>query len=418
VPIREGTQPAVMIHAVSLGEINATKMLVARLRELKPDLHIIISTTTETGYVRAMELYGDNGRQPPQHLLLNETPSPFTVIRYPLDFTSAISKVLDNLRPNVVALMELELWPNFISQCARRKIPVVLLNGRITESSFGRYKWIRPVVKRMLERISVICAQDQTYAKRFVELGARPERVQVTGTMKFDTASVADRVEGDAELAAALKLNPEALAGGRAGAAERIWVCGSSGPGEEELILRQFRTLLAKHARLRLIIVPRKPERFEEVANLITAAGFALLRRSHTLRSAVTEQTTATVLPPVILGDTMGELRKFYSLADVVFVGRTLVDLGPRQHGSDMIEPAALAKPVVVGPHTANFADTMSRFKAADAIMEVQTPDQLGEAISVLLSSPQQAREMGKKAQQVVINEKGATERHAWVLLT
>src|SRR6267142_1537378 len=245
VPIRAGTQPTVMIHAVSLGEINATKMLVARLRELKPDLHIIISTTTETGYARAMELYGDNGRAT-QHLLLNEPPRPFTVIRYPLDFTSAISKTLDNLRPSVVALMELELWPNFISQCARRKIPVVLLNGRITESSFGRYKWIKPVVKRMLERISVVCAQDRTYARRFVELGARPERVQVTGTMKFDTASVADRVEGDAELAAALKLNPEALAGDRAGAAERIWVCGSSGPGEEELILTQFRALLAK----------------------------------------------------------------------------------------------------------------------------------------------------------------------------
>jgi 3-deoxy-D-manno-octulosonic-acid transferase len=236
--------------------------------------------------------------------------------------------------------------------------------------------------------------------------------------MKFDTASVADRVAGDEELAGALRLNPEALSTGRAGAAERIWVCGSTGPGEEELILRQFRALLAKHARLRLIIVPRKPERFEEVAELITAAGFSLLRRSHTLRSAVAQPGSETILPPVILGDTMGELRKFYSLADVVFVGRTLVDLGPRQHGSDMIEPAALAKPVVVGPFTGNFADAMSRFKAGDAVMEVQTAEQLGEAISVLLSSPQQAKEMGKKAQRVVINEKGATERHALVLLT
>src|SRR6267142_5318323 len=114
VPIREGTQPTVMIHAVSLGEINATKMLVARLRELKPDLHIIISTTTETGYARAMELYGSNGRRPPEPLLLDQPQQPYTVIRYPLDFTGAVSKVLENLRPNVVALMELELWPNFI----------------------------------------------------------------------------------------------------------------------------------------------------------------------------------------------------------------------------------------------------------------------------------------------------------------
>jgi len=418
VPIRGGTQPAVMIHAVSLGEINATKMLVARLRELRPDLHVIISTTTETGFARAMELYADNGQQRSEHLLLNEQPNPYTVIRYPLDFTPAVNKVLENLRPSVVALMELELWPNFIRQCARRNIPVVLLNGRITESSFGKYKWIRPVVKRMLERISVVCAQDPTYAKRFVELGARPERVQVTGTMKFDTASVGDRVAGDEELAAALKLHPEALSGGRAGSGERIWVCGSTGPGEEELILRQFRVLLARHARLRLIIVPRKPERFEEVANLITESGFSLLRRSHTLRSSVAEVGSETILPPVILGDTMGELRKFYSLANVVFVGRTLVDLGARQHGSDMIEPAALGKAVVVGTFTGNFADAISRFKAADAIMEVRTADQLGEAVSVLLSSPQQSKEMGKKAQQVVINEKGATERHARVILT
>jgi 3-deoxy-D-manno-octulosonic-acid transferase len=130
------------------------------------------------------------------------------------------------------------------------------------------------------------------------------------------------------------------------------------------------------------------------------------------------ETATTSLLPPVILGDTMGELRKFYSLADVVFVGRTLVDLGAKQHGSDMIEPAALGKPVVVGPYTGNFADAMSRFRAADAVMEVQTADQLGEAISVLLSTPQQAKEMGRKAQQVVMSEKGATERHAWVLLT
>src|SRR5438445_7900511 len=243
----------------------------------------------------------------------------------------------------------------------------------------------------MLERISVICAQDQTYAKRFVELGARPQRVQVTGTMKFDTASVADRVEGDEELAAALKLRPQALAGGRAGAAERIWVCGSTGPGEEEMVLWQFRSLLAKHARLRLIIVPRKPERFEEVANLITAAGFAMLRRSHTLRSSPqvdASPPSTTLFPPIILGDTMGELRKFYSLADVVFVGRTLVDLGPRQHGSDMIEPATLAKPVVVGPFTGNFAEVMNRFRASRAILEVSTGEELGRTIRSLLEKP------------------------------
>jgi 3-deoxy-D-manno-octulosonic-acid transferase len=169
---------------------------------------------------------------------------------------------------------------------------------------------------------------------------------------------------------------------------------------------------LATFRRLRLVIVPRKPERFDEVAELIEQFRFKVLRRS------VSEAPPYDpAVPPVILGDTMGELRKFYSLADVVFVGRTLVDLGPKQHGSDMIEPAALGKPIIVGPFTANFDHAMRMLKAADAVMEVTDGQTLIQAVRVLMSTPAEAIAMGKRAQQVVRNEQGATQRHVEIIL-
>jgi 3-deoxy-D-manno-octulosonic-acid transferase len=386
---RESNSPAIMIHAVSVGEINATVAMVESLRLTRPDLHIIISTTTKTGYERGQQLYGSS-----QHI---------TLIRYPLDFTAAVTRLLDALRPNLVVLMELEVWPNFVQLCVKRNIPVILANGRLTTSSFKKYKMIKPIAATMFRRLAMVCAQDQTYADRFAQLGVPPDRIVITGTMKFDTARIADHVESDRALAWSLGLQ-------RGG--EPIWVCGSTGPGEEEIILREYRNLLATFRRLRLVIVPRKPERFDQVAELIEQFRFKVLRRS------VSEAPPYDpAVPPVILGDTMGELRKFYSLADVVFVGRTLVDLGPKQHGSDMIEPAALGKPIIVGPFTANFDHAMRMLKSADAIMEVVDGPTLIQAVRVLMSTPAEAIAMGKRAQQVVRNEQGATQRHVEIIL-
>lgn len=448
VAARNGRQQAVWIHAVSLGEVNATRGLVKRLRDLRPDLHLIISTTTDTGYEQARKLYNAPdaavaalGRP---EMLIESTQRPadaqITVIRYPLDFSSAIEKVLDQLRPSLVVLLELEVWPNFIRHCAQRGIPVALVNGRMTELSFKRYRWAAPIISRMMRRLSAVCVQERVYADRFMSLGAPPDRVFITGTMKFDTATVADRVDGDEELAAILRINAASLPTfaarpGASSAAERVWVCGSTGPGEEEIALRVYRRLLSRYARLRLALVPRHPQRFDEVAQLIAAQGFEVRRLSEVKPATRREQILAflageplpeknaapaseVALPPVILGDTMGDLRKFYSLADLVFVGRSLVDLGSRQHGSDMIEPAALGKPVIVGPFTSNFSDAVSRFRAADALMEVHSDQELEEAVGVLLGTPEHALEMGKRAQQVVLQERGATERHVQVILS
>jgi len=382
---RDLSRPAVMIHAVSLGEMNATRALVTELRQARPDLQFILSTTTDTGFKRGQELYG-NDRD-------------ITLIRYPLDFTSAIERVLKSLRPDVVVLMELELWPNFLRLCRRRRIPVILVNGRLTPYSFRRYRLIKPIARWMFRGVASVCAQDEIYAKRFIDLGADPATVQVTGTMKFDTAHVADRIEGDDQLAEEVGLKT----------GEPLWVCGSTGPGEEKTCLDIYRNLQENFPTLRLAIIPRKPERFDEVAALITACGFALTRRS---------QPDKRKENAVILGDTMGELRKFYSLATIVFVGRTIVDLGPRQHGSDMIEPAALAKAVIIGPYTANFADVMTRLKQSNAIIEVQDATELQSSLYKMLAATEEIAAVGRRAQQVVVEQQGATRRHAKIILS
>lgn len=385
----------VMIHAVSLGEMNAAQAMVRALGQAQPDLCFLISTTTDTGFARGEELYGPDSR--------------VTVIRFPLDFTSAVIRVLDGFQPQVIVLMELEVWPNFMLQCERRGIPVLLVNGRLTPGSFRNYRLGGPLVRRMFRRLTAICAQEQAYADRFIALGAPADRVSVTGTMKFDTAHIAESIPGDQELAAAVGI--------RLGV-EPVWVCGSTGPGEESVLLDIHRELLKSHPALRLVLVPRKPERFDEAAEIIQAAGFELVRRSKSQTAILQSQiSNPQSRPPVILGDTMGELRKFYSLATVVFVGRTLLDLGSRQHGSDMIEPAALAKPTVVGPFTGNFAEVMNQFRAASGIREVADAGELSRTIQSILTDAPAAAAMCRRAQDVVRQAQGATARHVELIL-
>jgi 3-deoxy-D-manno-octulosonic-acid transferase len=384
VPSRDLSKPAVMIHAVSVGEINATRALVDQLREKRPGLDFIVSVTTPTGFARAKTLYGD-------------TPD-VTLVRYPLDFTPAVDRLLLTLRPSLVALLELEVWPNFIRRCSQRKIPVLLINGRVTPSSFRGYRLAQPLIGSMFALLRHAAVQDQIYADRFAKLGVPQDRISITGTMKFDTAIVADHLPGQDELAKAMGLD----------SGQPTWVCGSTGPGEEAIVLPVYRELLKRFPNLRLVIVPRHPPRFDEVAELIISNQFAVVRRS---------KNDAANPKAVVLGDTMGELPKFYSLASVVFVGRSLVDLGHRQHGSDMMEPAALAKPTIVGPFTANFAEVMNCFVAAGAMKVVQNARELANEVENLLANPAQAKELGRRARDVVKSQQGATQRHARLIL-
>lgn len=393
---RDACRPRVWVHAVSLGEVNATPRLVEALRQASPDADIVVSTTTDTGFARAVELYGREA-----------------VFRFPLDFSLVISRVLRRIRPTLIVLVELEVWPNLIEQASRAGIPVAVVNGRLTARSAQRFGWLGHIARRMFGRLSWVGAQDEAIAARFRNLGVLPERVAIVGSMKWDTAVIADTVPGAEQLAAEMGLSSD----------RPIWVCGSTGPGEETLLLQAYCDVLEKWRGLArgvqvvgggggavpaLVLVPRKPERFEEAAQLIQRGGFHPVRRSEPTTWAPGPVST----PRVVLGDTLGELRKFYALADIVFVGRSLVPLG----GSDPMEVAALGRPMVVGPHTDNFAAPIEALLNESACVRVSSIDELSLAVLELLTDRDRARAMGMRGQELARRHQGATRRMAAAL--
>ena len=393
---RYSLQPLIWLHAVSVGEVNAARALIKRLREDLPDHELRISATTRTGYTRACELFGKE-----------------EVFYFPFDLSWVVSRVVRRLRPSLVILMELEVWYNFMVQADRFEVPVIVANGRMTESSKRTYRLIGALTSRMFRRLRHVFAQDEEIAERFRAVGVPADRLSVSGTMKYDATLVAPEAPGSSELARALGIK----------ATHRLWVAGCTGPGEEEEILTAHQQLLQEgHANVRLAIVPRHPERFAEVASLIRVRGFNLRRRSkhpdlpleqtaegpRVMGFGLLDPVGALPRDTVVLGDSMGELEKFYSLARVVFVGRTLVPLG----GSDMMEAAGLGKPTVFGPHTFNFAEPVKALLEAEAAFQVADAAELTPILQRLLDDPGFARGIGQRAQEVIINNKGAAERH------
>ncbi len=393
---RDPRRKRLWLHAVSLGEVNATPRLVEELSRRDPDCEIVISTTTDTGFARAVQLYGRE-----------------RVFRFPLDFSLVMSRVLSRIAPTAIVLVELEVWYNLVHLAARRGIPVVVANGRLTERSARRLKMLGRFGQSMFSRLAWVGAQDAAIADRFVELGVEGNRVEVTSSLKWDSLSIGATIDGAAELSAALGID-DSIA---------LWVCGSTGPGEETLILESYERLIAEWSGVErdvpgmqaagvdrccpmLAIVPRKPERFDEVARLIERRGFECVRRSEYQGGIPSPALSRDV---VILGDTMGELRKFYSLARVVFVGRTLVPMG----GSDPMEVAALGKPIVAGPHTENFSMPMASLVEAQAVTVVTSPTDLSQAVGRYLQGKDFANEVGQRAAEVVRINRGATMRTA-----
>ena len=378
-PRRYGLQPIIWVHGVSLGEINAARTLVAELHSQLPDYRVVVSSTTDTGMAAAGRLFAED------HL----------VFRWPLDFSLAVRRAVDRIDPALVVLMEGEVWPNFLTACARRRppVPVVVVNARMSaDKGYPGYKKLGPLAAKLFNGITAFGVQDESYAERYRELGVEPGRLHMTGMMKFDTAGTADRIDGQEALAVALGIGPD----------QKLIVAGGTGPGEEQILLDVFGDLKSRHAEARLAIVPRKPERFDEVARLIAAQGFELVRRSQRPDDAGGQTPAGSV----ILGDTMGELRKFYALAACVFVGRSLVPMG----GSDMIEAAALGKPTAFGPHTFNFpqADKL----AENGCARVSDAPGLARQLDLWLADPAAAAEAGEAGQSFVRSRQGATRRN------
>ena len=379
-PVRYGLQPTIWAVGVSVGEIKAAQMLVRELHSQLPDYRVVISSWTDAGLDEARRLYE------PDHL----------VFARPLDFSLAVGRALDRIRPSLVVFVEGDIWPNFLGACNKRGIPVAVINGRMSpKKGYPRYRMLGPLAPRLLfNRLSAIGVQDETYADCYRKLGTHADKVHVTGMIKFDRG-VSDRVDGQDELAAAMGIS----------SGDQLIVAGGTGDGEEAMVLEAFKQVRAKHPRAKLAIIPRKPERFDEVARQIAASRFEVVRR--------TQRTTAgdSVDPQaVLLGDTMGELRKYYPLASAVFVGRSLVPMG----GSDMIEPAALGAATCFGPHTYNFPQAAELVK--HGCVRVNDVASLAATLDGWLSDAASATAAGKSAQQFVAAQQGATRRNVEML--
>ncbi len=374
---RHPEQKCIWIHGVSVGEVNAAQTVIAEMNRHCPDHEIVISSTTDTGFARAQALYGAD----------------HAVFYYPLDISFFVRRAFRSLGPVLCLLMELEVWPNFLRTAQRLNTPVAVVNGRISDRSFPSYKKARRLLRGTFRRLSLVLTQTQSYGERFIYLGCEPGRVVVTGSLKYDTAQITDSIAGADALARELQLNDAPL-----------WVAGGTGTDEEGIILAVFQQLKqgAGFVDLRLAIVPRKPERFDTVAQQIRQAGLPLLRYSRIKGKSGGDSLDAQA---VILGDTMGDLRKFYSLASVAFVGRSLVPVG----GSDMMEVAALGKPTLFGPHTFNFTQTVEALLQGNGAIEVADQVQLLEAVQTCLERPDHARQIGLRGQAVIKANQGAT---------
>jgi 3-deoxy-D-manno-octulosonic-acid transferase len=372
--LREAKTPCAWFHGVSVGEIHLLRPVVAGFRERHPNWECAISTTTDTGFGEACKCFPG-----------------LPVFYWPLDFSWAVKRALRRIDPALVVLAEGELWPNFLIAAKARDVPVAVINGRMSPRSFQRYSCLRCLVRSLLRRVDLFAVQTEEYARCLCALGVVPERVQVTGSVKYDGLAL-DRCNARTqELRRLFRVADDDL----------IWVAGSTQAPEEEITLKIFNSLKRKHPNLRLFLVPRQRERFGEVAAILQRCGQRFLRRSE-LSTPVDDRVA------LILVDTIGELGALWGLADVALVGGSLDGL---RGGQNMIEPAAYGAAVVFGPHVWNFQDTAARLVAAGAAIQITDGLALESVIERLLGNPHERQHLGTAAQELVRTQQGATER-------
>ena len=362
---------SIWIHAVSVGEVLAARPLVPALRERFPGHRIFLSTTTVTGNeVAKKSIRGLDG-----------------LFFAPFDFPHAVRRALEVVNPALLLLVETELWPNLIHEASRRGARVALVNGRISPRSFPRYKRLGRFLSRVLSEIDLFLMQGEAHAERIRAMAAPPERVRVTGNLKFDAVEAGRPPERLARLI-------------QSGPPRPLWVAGSTVEGEEPLVLAAFHRVRERVPNARLLVAPRHPERFAEAQRLVESAGFRCERRSGLGPGGWSNGA-------VLLLDTLGELAHVYALASVVFVGGSLVAAG----GHNILEPAVAGKPVLVGPHMENFQEIADTFRAEGAIVQVASADELGREVADLLLDEPRRRELGERARGLVGRNRGAVGR-------
>jgi 3-deoxy-D-manno-octulosonic-acid transferase len=364
---------SVWIHAVSVGEVQASAALVTTLRERYPAIPVVVTTLTPTGATRAKTLFKDLAQ-----------------VRYiPFDLPGSVRRFFNRVQPRAAVIFETELWPNLYHQCGRRRIPLVLASARISSRSVSRYRRLGSLFRDALSRGVVVAAQGEGDADRFKSLGADPDRTHVTGNIKFDFSVPLDMGERGRQLR-------EFYASTRP-----MWVAGSTHGGEEDIVLEAQRIVRGAHPRALLVLAPRHPPRFDEVAYGLQRAGIRFVRRSQRLGE---KAGAAAGFAEVLLVDTLGELLEFYAAADVAFVGGSLVPIG----GHNLLEPAALGLPVLTGPYTANSADIATLLVARGAAEVVHNADELGDRVSMLLSDPDERDRIGALGRDSVDSNRGA----------
>jgi 3-deoxy-D-manno-octulosonic-acid transferase len=377
---RQG-DPVLWIHCVSVGESQAARPLVRGIRLRFPDHRLVISTTTLTGQNLARELFRSEAEK---------------VFYFPFDWRWTVRRALRAINPSAVLIMETEIWPRFLRECHTQQIPVAILNGRISHQSLRRYKWISGFVSKVLECLSLAIMQTETDAERIRSLGLSPQKIYVSGNLKFDAGTMPSSNSLVAELQQRFKITNEAA----------LILAASTHAPEERLVLEAFQRLrTGSSQRIMLLLAPRHPERFVEVASLLDSTGLTWIRRTNPPSSI--DQTC-----DAILLDTIGELASIYSLAAVVFVGGSIANKG----GHNILEPAAVGAAIITGAHTHNFDGIVTVFAKNEAIIQLPVLSEgeaniaLRGAFMKLLADQQGRLELGQRAKHLVEQNQGATE--------
>jgi 3-deoxy-D-manno-octulosonic-acid transferase len=377
--LRQAAPGAIWIHAVSVGETLAVAGLVKQLLQRYPDRKIFLSSVTAAG------------REAGEKKL----PRVAGQFYLPFDWKWAVRRVLQQIRPSVLVIVETELWPNLLKTVRESGCQTILVNARVSDRSFPGYRMGRPFMRRVLANITRICAQTATDAERFQALGVQPDRVTVTGNLKFDGRAP--------ELGSFGKKIRDILAGE---SRSPVFVAGSTMRGEEPLVLQAWQRIHQKHPRALMILAPRHPARFDEVAELLQAQQLSTVRRT-SLPENENEMRRLLAQTEILLLDTIGDLAEIVGVADVVFVGGSLVPTG----GHNVVEPAFWGKPILFGPHMYNFRDVASLFLRAGGAVQVADADGLADAVLRLLDHPVEARQLGERAKELVTQQAGAATR-------
>ena len=365
---------SIWIHAVSVGEVLAARSLLSDLRQAYPAYRLLLSTTTATGQEVAEQL-GD---------------AVDGVFYAPLDVPPFVARSLDRIAPDLVIFVDTEIWPNWLRGCRRRGVRTVIVNGRISDRSYRGYRLGRPFMKRVLGDLNYVCAQTETWGRRFVDLGLPPDRLSVTGSLKFDALDVMSTGTD-------LHVGDRALRFFSFAEDRPVLVAASTLRGEEEPVLRAFRRIRESANDAVLILAPRHPERAEEARSIAAQHGFDVA-----MRTGLSVETARA--PDVVVVDTIGELPRLFQLATLVFVGGSLVPAG----GHNILEPAVFGKAIVFGPHMDNFSEIARLFVDRSAALQVSSPTALSDALSMLLGDPIRRAGLGAAARALVDANKGA----------